>query len=139
MTMDVNTSDIIRYLLWRVILLLHLCSSLLTLGQAGTTERYHQELYRGRRLAARLHLVCTLLTSCNAGLAGVARRGAIVCISSPPMRGCQIEEQCMSLTCQRRNVWPRKAMAFSWCIPILTPSMTRNSTPGTTPNIWEIC
>ncbi len=39
MTMDVNTSDIIRYLLWRVILLLHLGSSLLKFGQAGTTER----------------------------------------------------------------------------------------------------
>jgi hypothetical protein len=38
MTMDVNTSDIIRYLLWRVISLLHLCSSLLQLGQAGTME-----------------------------------------------------------------------------------------------------
>ena len=65
MTMDVNTSDIIRYLLWRVILLLHLCLSLLQLDQAGTTERCHQELYQGRCLVARLHLVCTLLTSRN--------------------------------------------------------------------------
>jgi hypothetical protein len=50
MTMDVNTSDIIRYLLWRVILLLHLCASFLQLCQAGTPERCHQ----GRCLAARL-------------------------------------------------------------------------------------
>src|SRR5262245_40882534 len=104
MTMYGNAAAIIRYLLWRVNFLLHWCASLLQLGQAGATERRHQELY-------------------SAGLAGVARCGEIVCISSPPMRGCQTEEQYTSLTCQRRNVWPRKAMAFSWCILISIPSM----------------
>src|SRR6185503_20342019 len=44
-----------------------------------------------------------------------ARGGAIVCICAPPMRGCQTAEPCTSLTCQRRNVWPRKATVFSCC------------------------
>ena len=37
------------------------------------------------------------------------------------------------------DIWPTKAEGFFWCTSILTPSMTRNSTSGITPNICQNC
>src|SRR5262249_55116564 len=50
-----------------------------------------------------------------------------------------VAKQCKGYETEGTDTWSTKAEGFFWCTSISTPSTTRNSTSGITPNICQNC